>query len=79
LSYEGTPISLPQNLKRVFPENSWRGFHPGKVGVAGVEPSWSRSIPYLAAGKIGELVGTCTLLSRLKGDGFAIKASSSKW
>ena len=29
------------------------------------------------AGRIGEPVGTCTLLSRLKGGGFAIKASGS--
>ena len=33
----------------------------------------------LVGGKQYEPVGTCTHLSRLKGGGFAIKASGSKW
>ncbi len=46
--------------------------------AAGVEPTYSEVTHTSLPGKIGEPVGTCTLLSRLKGGGFAIKASGSE-
>jgi hypothetical protein len=71
-------VLTASRLKSISRRKSARGCAPVKVEAAGVEPPLCRSTSCLAAGKNGEPVGTCTLLSRLKGGGFAIKASGSK-
>ena len=78
LSYEGTPISLPQSLLKLFPEKIGLGITP-RERRAGFEPAVCRSSPGLAAGKSGEPVGSRTLLDPESVRGcFAAKASSSE-
>lgn len=75
LSYEGTPISLPQIGKMFSGE-----FRPGLTWLI-AEP-WQElnlripKYPRSHCRKNGGLVGTCTLLSRLKDGCFALKASN---